>query len=42
MCRECNYKHQWGYHCPCECHMPIDRNIVERDSQLLNKESQNE
>ena len=33
MCKNCNHKHQLGYHCPCECHMPIDRRIVEREAK---------
>lgn len=35
MCNKCNYKHQTGYQCPCECHQVIDRIIVERDKDKL-------
>ena len=33
MCEKCDNKHQFGYHCSCECHQSIDRRIIERDSQ---------
>ena len=30
MCEKCNKDHQLGYHCPCECHLAWDRNIIEK------------
>lgn len=38
MCKDCNYKHEMGYSCPCECHQPIDTIIVERDKNKKRRE----
>ena len=40
MCNKCEHRtHQTGYTCPCECHHPMDRTIVERNKRLTGDSS---
>lgn len=33
-CKKCEHRnHQVGFHCPCECHQPVDTIILERDAK---------
>ncbi len=32
-CENCkDKKHEIGYYCPCPCHQPTDRNILDRNA----------